>query len=59
MNVTPRIVLLQKGESLLPELHHKSLSEFTLKKLQQNGIEVRLETSAQQKGILLHAMFST
>jgi len=48
MNVTPRIVLLQKGQSLLPELHHESLSEFTLKKLRQNGIEVRLETSAQK-----------
>ena len=43
-NQPPRIVLLQKGESLLPELHHKSLSEFKLRKLRQNGIEVRLET---------------
>jgi NADH dehydrogenase len=48
MNVTPRIVLLQKGESLLPELHHKSLSAFTLRKLRENGIEVRLKTSAQK-----------
>jgi NADH:ubiquinone reductase (H+-translocating) len=48
MKVTPRIVLLQKGKSLLPELHHKSLSEFTLEKLRQNGIEVRLETAAQK-----------
>jgi NADH:ubiquinone reductase (H+-translocating) len=47
-NEAPRIVLLQKGESLLPELHHKSLSEFTLQKLRQNGIEVRLETSAKK-----------
>jgi NADH dehydrogenase len=47
-NEPPRIVLLQKGESLLPELHHKSLSEFTLRKLRQNGIEVRLETSAKK-----------
>jgi NADH dehydrogenase len=47
-NGPPRIVLLHKGESLLPELHHKSLSGFTLRKLQQNGIEVRLKTSAQK-----------
>ena len=47
-NEAPRIVLLQKGESLLPELHHKSSSEFTLRKLRQNGIEVRLETSAKK-----------
>jgi NADH:ubiquinone reductase (H+-translocating) len=48
ISVTPRIVMLQKGKSLLPELHHESLSEFTLKKLRKNGIEVRLETSAQK-----------
>jgi NADH dehydrogenase len=47
-NEPPDIVLLHKGESLLPELHHKSLSGFTLRKLRQNGIEVRLKTSAQK-----------
>jgi len=47
-SVTPRIVLLQKGDRLLPELNHESLSEFTLKKLQKNGIEVRLQTAAQK-----------
>jgi NADH:ubiquinone reductase (H+-translocating) len=44
----PRIVLLQKGDCLLPELNHKSLSEFTLRKLRKNGIDVRLKTSAQK-----------
>ena len=44
----PRIVLLQKGGELLPELQHPSLSAFTLQKLRQNGIEVRLETTAQK-----------
>jgi NADH dehydrogenase len=39
---------LQKGDRLLPELNHKSLSEFTLSKLRKNGIDVRLETSAQK-----------
>jgi NADH:ubiquinone reductase (H+-translocating) len=47
-NEPPRVVLLHKGESLLPELHHKSLSKFTLRKLRQNGIEVRLHTEAQK-----------
>ncbi len=45
-NETPRVVILQKGKSLLPELHHQSLSRFTLRKLKRNGIEVRLETAA-------------
>jgi NADH:ubiquinone reductase (H+-translocating) len=45
-NETPRVVVLQKGKSLLPELHHQLLSRFTLRKLKQNGIEVRLETTA-------------
>jgi len=47
-NETPRIVLLQKGDQLLPELRHQSLSAFTLEKLRQNGIEVRLQTAAQK-----------
>jgi NADH dehydrogenase len=45
---TPRVVLLQEGKQLLPELHHESLSKFTLQKLRQNGIKVRLETSAKK-----------
>ena len=47
-NEPPRVVLLQKGERLLPELNHESLSEFTLRKLRQNGIDVRLQTAAQK-----------
>lgn len=47
-NVTPRIVLLQKGERLLPELNHETLSEFAFQKLRQNRIEVRLHTAAQK-----------
>jgi NADH dehydrogenase len=47
-NETPRVVLLQKGKQLLPELNHESLSTFTLQKLRQNGIKVRLETSAKK-----------
>jgi NADH dehydrogenase len=44
----PRVVVLHKGESLLPELNHKSLSEFTLRKLVQNGVEVRLKTAVRK-----------
>ncbi len=47
-NESPRVVLLQKGERLLPELNHESLSEFTLQKLRQNRIDVRLQTAAQK-----------
>ena len=45
---TPHVVLLQKGKHLLPELHHESLSKFTVQKLRLNGIKVRLETSARK-----------
>ncbi len=47
-NETPRIVLLQKGDSILPELHSQSLSEFALRKLRKNGIDVRLKTAAEK-----------
>jgi NADH dehydrogenase len=47
-NVPSRIVLLQKGDHLLPELNHESLSEFTLQKLRKNGIEVRLTNSGPE-----------
>ncbi len=44
----PQVVLLQKDKHLLPELQHASLSKFTLQKLRQNGIKVRLETTAKK-----------
>ena len=47
-NESPRVVLVQKGKLLLPELNNESLSKFTLRKLRQNGIEVRLHTAAQE-----------
>jgi NADH dehydrogenase len=43
-----RIVLLHKGEHLLPELNHRSLSGFTLRKLRENKIDVRLKTEAEK-----------
>jgi NADH dehydrogenase len=45
---TPHVVLLHDGGRLLPELNHESLSEFTLKKLRESGIKVRLETTAKK-----------
>ncbi len=44
----PRVVLLQKGERLLPEFHHDSLSAFALQKLRHNGIDVRLQAAATE-----------
>jgi NADH dehydrogenase len=43
-----RIVLLHKGDHLLPELNRPSLSGFTLRKLRENKIEVRLKTAAEK-----------
>jgi NADH dehydrogenase len=43
-----RIVLLHKGDHLLPELNHQSLSGFTLRKLRKNKIDVRLKTAAEK-----------
>jgi NADH dehydrogenase len=44
----PEVVLVHKGAQLLPELRHESLSKFTLGKLRQNGIKVRLGTTAKK-----------
>jgi NADH dehydrogenase len=47
-NTQHRIVLLHKGDHLLPELNHQSLSDFTLRKLRKNKIDVRLKTAAEK-----------
>jgi NADH dehydrogenase len=47
-NDSPRVVLLHKGERLLPELNHKTLSTVTLHKLRKSKIDVRLQTAAQK-----------
>ena len=44
----PRMVLLQRGTRIVPEFQHDSLSGFALRKLQQNGLEVMLNTSVQE-----------
>src|SRR5262245_39676535 len=43
-----RIVLLQRGDRILPELHAESLSRFALMKLSARGIDVRLNVSARE-----------
>jgi NADH:ubiquinone reductase (H+-translocating) len=40
-----RVILLHSGERLLPELS-ASLGEFTLRKMRNHGVDVRLNTSA-------------
>lgn len=44
----PRMVLLQRGARIVPEFQHDSLSEFALRKLRQNGVDVRLHTEVQE-----------
>jgi NADH:ubiquinone reductase (H+-translocating) len=44
----PRILLLQRGDYLIPELNAPSLSTFACDKLRQAGVEVRLNSSAQE-----------
>ena len=43
-----RIILLHRGDRILPELNAPSLSEFALKKLREQGVDVRLQTEAQE-----------
>jgi NADH:ubiquinone reductase (H+-translocating) len=47
-NDTFRIVLLHRGERIVPELHTESLSEFALRKLRARGVEIRLNTDANE-----------
>src|SRR6516162_8801471 len=44
----PRMVLLQRGARIVPEFQHDSLSEFALRKLRQNGLDVRLNTDVKE-----------
>jgi NADH:ubiquinone reductase (H+-translocating) len=47
-NNRPRMLLVQRGARIVPEFQHDSLSEFALRKLRQNGIEVRLNTDVKE-----------
>jgi NADH dehydrogenase len=44
----PRMVLLQRGSKIVPEFQHDSLSEFALRKLRKNGLDVRLNTAVEE-----------
>jgi NADH dehydrogenase len=44
----PRMVLLQRGAKIVPEFQHDSLSEFALRKLRQNGLDVRLNVDVKE-----------
>jgi len=44
----PRMVLLQRGKKIVPEFQHDSLSDFALRKLRANGLDVRLDTGVQE-----------
>jgi NADH dehydrogenase len=52
----PKVIILQGGDKVLPELSHGSLSNFTYGKLIKNGIDVRLNThvaEVTERGVLL------
>jgi NADH dehydrogenase len=44
----PRIILLQRGDYLIPELNAPSLSTFACDKLRKAGVDVRINSSAQE-----------
>jgi NADH dehydrogenase len=44
----PHVILLQHGNLLIPELNAPSLSRFAYDKLREAGVDVRLNTAAQE-----------
>ena len=42
------MVLLQRDSKIVPEFQHDSLSEFALRKLRENGLDVRLNTGVEE-----------
>jgi NADH:ubiquinone reductase (H+-translocating) len=46
--IQPRMVVLQRGPRIVPEFQHDSLSDFALRKLRQNGVDVRLSTEVKE-----------
>ena len=47
-NIRAQIILLQHGDSLIPELNAPSLSKFAYDKLREAGVDVRLNSGAQE-----------
>jgi NADH dehydrogenase len=46
--IEPRMIIIQRGERILPELQHETLSEFALQKLREDGVEVLLKTGVRE-----------
>jgi NADH dehydrogenase len=46
--VEPRTIVVQRGERIIPELQHATLSEFALRKLRANGVEVLLKSAVRE-----------
>ena len=44
VGIKPRMIVIQRGERILPELQHETLSDFALQKLRRDGVEVLLKT---------------
>jgi NADH dehydrogenase len=44
----PRMVLLQRDSKIVPEFQHDSLSDFALRKLRENGLDVRLNSGVEE-----------
>jgi NADH dehydrogenase len=44
----PQVVLVQRGPKIVPQFQHDSLSEFALRKLRANGVDVRLDTGVKE-----------
>jgi NADH dehydrogenase len=46
--IEPRMIVIQRGERILPELQHETLSEFALQRLRRDGVEVLLKTGVRE-----------
>jgi NADH:ubiquinone reductase (H+-translocating) len=46
--IEPTLVLLQRGDRILPELQHQSLSTYTARKLSARGVTVRLGCTVRE-----------
>jgi NADH dehydrogenase len=46
--IEPRMIVIHRGERIVPELQHETLSEFALQKLRKDGVEVLLKTGVRE-----------
>src|SRR5262245_4135271 len=47
-DASPRVVLLQSADRILPELQAASLSQYALEKLRASGVDVRIKVRAKE-----------